>query len=101
MQSKIAWWALAAMVAAPMTITTPAQAGYWRNGHHYQGSPRYYRHKCGSGNGAVGTIAGGVGGAVIGNALGGGTAGTILRGAGGALLGRHLGKKKTPPPPRC
>lgn len=94
MRSKITWCALAAMLA-PVMIAAPAQAGYWRNGHHYHGSPSRHGHKCGGGNGAVGTIAGGVGGAVIGNSLGGGTAGTVLGGVGGALLGRHLDKTHT------
>jgi hypothetical protein len=49
---------LVALMAAPMVITTPAEAGY-RNGHHYQGSPRDHRHRCGGGNGAFGTIVGG------------------------------------------
>ncbi len=93
MKIKMAWCALAAMVAAPMVVpTTAAHADYWRNGHHYRGSSHNYRHKCGGGNGAVGTVAGGVGGAVIGSALGG-TAATVLGGVGGALLGRHLDKK--------
>jgi hypothetical protein len=39
-------------------------------------------------------VAGGVGGAVIGNSLGG-TAGTVLGGVGGALLGRSLDKSNT------
>ena len=95
MRSKIAWTALAAMVATPMMMPAPANADYWRNGHHYRGSPHYYRHKCGGGNGAVGTVAGGVGGAVLGSALGGGALGTVAGGVGGALLGRHLDKKHT------
>jgi len=95
MKTKIAWCALAAMVAAPMAVpTTAAHADYWRNGHHYRGSHHTYRHKCGGGNGAVGTIGGGVGGALIGSAVGG-TAATVLGGVGGALLGRHLDKKHT------
>jgi hypothetical protein len=60
----------------------------------YRGRSHYYRHHCGGGNGAVGTVAGGVGGAVIGHSLGG-TAGTVLGGVGGALLGRHLDKENT------
>lgn len=56
---------------------------------------RYASRHCGSGNGAVGTIAGGAGGALLGNALGGGTAGTIVGGVAGALVGRTLDKKNT------
>ena len=95
MQIKLGWCALAAMVTAPMLVPAPAQADYWRNGHHYKGHPHYYRHRCGGGNGAVGTIAGGVGGAVLGSAVGGGALGTVAGGVGGALLGRHLDKKHT------
>lgn len=64
---------------------------------HYsaQARGRYNSHRCGSGNGAVGTVAGGVGGAVLGNALGGGTLGTVAGGIGGALLGRTLDKQHT------
>jgi hypothetical protein len=64
---------------------------------HYsdQGRGRYASRHCGSGNGAVGTIAGGAGGALLGNALGGGTAGTIVGGVAGALVGRTLDKKNT------
>lgn len=67
---------------------------YYRGENVYRGRNYYYRHRCSGGNGAVGTVAGGVGGAVIGNALGG-TAGTVLGGVGGALLGRHLDKENT------
>jgi|GEM_PF-2001616 hypothetical protein len=94
MRNKITWWALAGIVTAPMMIAGPAQASH-RHHHYYQGSYRHYAHKCGGGNGAVGTVAGGVGGAVIGHAVGGGTAGTVLGGVGGALLGRHLDKQHT------
>lgn len=64
---------------------------------HYSGQARarYNSRHCGSGNGAVGTIAGGAGGALLGNALGGGTLGTVAGGVGGALLGRTLDKQNT------
>ena len=84
--------ALAMMVSAPMVAPTAASA---------QRNDRYYRDsngreiKCGSGNGAVGTVAGGVGGGLLGHALGGGTLGTIAGAGGGALLGRHFDKKNT------
>lgn len=94
MRKQITAWTLAGLVVAPMMLATPAQASH-RHRHYYQGNYRHYSHKCGGGNGAVGTVAGGVGGAVIGNAVGGGTAGTVLGGVGGALLGRHLDKQHT------
>jgi outer membrane lipoprotein SlyB len=47
-------------------------------------------YKCKRSKGTTGTIAGGVGGALIGNAIGGDALGTVAGGVGGALLGRHL-----------
>ncbi len=104
MRNKLAIAALAALVATPTVVPAPAFAqysnyshhnGYYHNDRVYRGRNRYYRHRCGGGNGAVGTIAGGAGGALIGNALGGGTIGTVAGGVGGALLGRHFDKKHT------
>ena len=77
--------ALAAALAIPATASA--------RDHHYYGRDRYYNHHCRHSNGTTGTIAGGIGGAVIGNALGGGTIGTLAGAGGGALLGRHLDKK--------
>ena len=105
MRSKLFLGALALMASGASVFTAPAFAdrydGYYASdGRYYQGEPvyrgrsHYYRHHCRGGNGAVGTIGGGVGGALLGNALGG-TAGTILGGVGGALLGRHLDKENT------
>lgn len=98
MKNKLAIAVLATLVLGPFAGPTPAFAqrdSYDRDHHTYHGHDRYYRHKCGGGNGAVGTIAGGAGGALVGNALGGGTLGTVAGGVGGALLGRHLDKKHT------
>lgn len=82
--------ALTAMVLG----TIPADARHhYRDDRRYAGDNRRY-HNC-SNNGAVGTVAGGVGGALIGNALGGGTIGTLAGAGGGALLGRSLDKKHT------
>lgn len=104
MRSTLAKIALAALISgtAMMPVAAIAQSsdGYRhdnddRRDRVYHGDDRRYRHRCGGGNGAVGTVAGGVGGAVIGNAVGGGTLGTVAGGLGGALLGRHLDKKNT------
>jgi len=54
--------------------------------HTYRG--RY--QDCRRSKGTTGTIAGAVGGGLIGNAVGGGTLGTIAGAGGGALLGRTL-----------
>ena len=88
---KLSFASLAVLVLAPAPGLDMALAHPYRTYHH----GRYYHHyHCGGGNGAVGTIAGGVGGALIGHSMGG-TAGTVLGGVGGALLGRHLDKNNT------
>ena len=91
MKMKMKLNALAASAVLALGVTAPdiAQADQYHR--HYHGRS-YYRHRCGGGNGAVGTVAGGVGGAVVGNAIGGGVLGTVAGGVGGALLGRHLDK---------
>lgn len=103
MRNMLTVAALAAMVATPIAIPAPAFAQdyhhNYHNDHYYQNDRSYhgrgYRRRCSGGNGAVGTIAGGAGGALLGNAVGGGTLGTVAGGVGGALLGRHLDKKHT------
>ncbi|WP_174274565.1 glycine zipper 2TM domain-containing protein [Sphingomonas bacterium] len=82
---------LAGLVALP-TLVPPAAIAQSRD-HTYRGRDgRYYRH-CKKSSGTTGTVAGAVGGGLIGNALGGGALGTIAGAGGGALLGRHLDKK--------
>jgi outer membrane lipoprotein SlyB len=58
-----------------------------------RGDYRRNYEDCKRSNGTTGLIAGGAGGAVLGNVLGGGTVGTVAGGVGGALLGQHLDKK--------
>lgn len=89
MNRKLAFAAMLA-VAAP---TLAPEAAFARHHRHYRNNVTYYRD-CSGGNGAVGTVAGGAGGALIGNAIGGPVA-TIAGGVGGALLGRHLDKQHT------
>lgn len=91
MKRKLMTAALAFAVVAPTLVVEPAAA----RTRTYQADTRYHRVHCGSGNGAVGTVAGGAGGALIGHAVAGGPVGTIVGAAGGALLGRHLDKKHT------
>ena len=97
MKNRFALAALMIVTAAPAITPTAADAQSSR--HHssrtYHGRDSNYRRRCGGGNGAVGTVAGGVGGALLGNAVGGGTLGTIAGGVGGGLLGRHLDKQNT------
>ncbi|CAN5361450.1 hypothetical protein BH09PSE3_BH09PSE3_14100 [soil metagenome] len=90
MKNKLAMAAMVAIVSGPVIVPAPAFAR-----HVYHGHNRNYHHRCGGGNGAVGTIAGGAGGALVGNAVGGGLLGTVAGGVGGALLGRHFDKTHT------
>ncbi|GGB22384.1 hypothetical protein GCM10011380_09970 [Sphingomonas metalli] len=48
------------------------------------------RAYCRRNDGTTGLVVGGVGGAVLGNLVGGGLLGTLAGGAGGALLGRSV-----------
>lgn len=47
------------------------------------------------GSGTLGTVVGGVGGAVAGNVIGHNTTATVLGGVGGAVAGNLIGKKLT------
>jgi len=122
MKSKFAIAAIAAAVATPMVASAPAQAQYYSAPGYYDGyqsagydrgdyrrsyddNVYYGRHHvyrdrdvnyyqdCRRSSGTTGLIAGGAGGALIGNALGGGTLGTILGAVGGVLLGKHLDQR--------
>jgi hypothetical protein len=64
-----------------------------RNDREYRGDDRRYSEDCKKSKGTTGLIAGGAGGAVLGNVVGGGAVGTIAGGVGGALLGKHIDKK--------
>ncbi len=75
------------MTAAPLAAESGPNHVYNGGAHHY-----YRHHRCRGGNGAVGTVAGGVGGAVIGHAVIGGPVGLVAGAVGGGLLGQHLDK---------
>ena len=98
MRLKLTTVAFAALVSVPTMMPEMALA---RHHHVYRGHTSHYRSGCGAGYGAVGTIVGGGGGALIGHELGGGTVSTIAGGVGGALLGRHLDKQNTRSRRRC
>src|ERR1700716_257024 len=86
MSNKLTFLALAALASAPAMVPETAVARHYSRHHYvYRGQTRHYQSNCSGGDGAVGTIVGGGGGAVIGHALGGGTLGTIAGGVGGAL----------------
>ncbi|WP_288457848.1 glycine zipper 2TM domain-containing protein [uncultured Sphingomonas sp.] len=63
-----------------------------RNDRIYRGQDG--RTYCRRNDGTTGLVVGGVGGAVLGNVLGGGLLGTLAGGAGGALLGREVDRGK-------
>ena len=93
---KLALALLAGMIVTPTVLSAQDyDRRDYREETRYDNGHYYHHHKCGGGNGAVGTVAGGVGGALIGNGLGGGALGTVAGGLGGALLGRHLDKQNT------
>jgi len=95
MKTKLTLAALAFAIVAP-TLTPPAAVAQSRDRRYDREQRRdrdRYRERCKKSSGTTGLIAGGAGGALAGNALGGGTLGTVAGGVGGALLGRHLDKK--------
>lgn len=63
---------------------------HWRS---YRGREARYYQDCRRSQGTTGLLAGGAGGALLGNAFGGGTLGTILGAVGGGLLGKELDKR--------
>ena len=95
---------LLALAAASLALpTAPAIARH----HHHASSRHYYtasngvrywrgsdgRYYCHRGNGTVGLLVGGAGGALIGSAIGNGhTAPTIIGAAAGALIGRSVAR---------
>lgn len=94
MKKKFIALTLASIVATPVALPTAAVAqGYYDRHHVYHRDDRRYRYHCRRSSGTTGLIAGGVGGALVGNALGGGTLGTLAGAGGGALLGRHIDKR--------
>lgn len=114
MFKKLAMATLIATVALPTTAFAGGQdydhSSQWqreqaeRDSSYNNGNRRYrdndrrysnnrrYSQDCRRSSGTTGTVAGGVGGAVLGNVLGGGVLGTVAGGVGGALVGRTLDK---------
>ena len=86
MRKKLSVAAMASLLA--LTAIQPAAVSA-REEHVHRGN------HCSGGNGLVGTVAGGAGGAVLGKVLIGGPVGIVAGGVGGALLGRHLDKQHT------
>lgn len=91
---KILCAALAMAVALPAVTPDVAFARHHKEWV-YRGNDRNYQQRCHRTDGKTGLIAGGVGGAVVGNVIGGGLLGTVAGGVGGALLGKHIDKRRT------
>ncbi|MBV9512226.1 MAG: glycine zipper 2TM domain-containing protein [Caulobacteraceae bacterium] len=90
---RIAAGALAAALALG-AVGASAQGYYdhYDSYHHYHAYHHYY-HACKRRAGNTGAILGGVGGALIGNALGGGhLAGTLIGGGVGAVAGHEIAR---------
>jgi hypothetical protein len=87
----------AASLVIPATMAVPVSGAEARR-HHY--APRVYTRNghtyCRHSDGTTGLIAGGVGGALVGNAvIGHGALGAIVGGVGGALGGRAIDRSMT------
>ena len=86
MRKKLSVTALSSLLAVAVIQPVPASA---RTEHVHRGG------RCSGGNGLVGTVAGGAGGAILGKVLIGGPVAIVAGGVGGALVGRHLDKQHT------
>jgi len=81
-----------ALIAGLGLASAADVAGAYPYHHHYYNHCRYQRHR----SGAIGAVAGAIGGGIIGSALTHGRAGGTLLGAGaGALTGNALARGST------
>jgi len=93
----------AASLAIPATVVLPASSASAQTRHHH--SARHYRAsthrhyvRCRHSPGNAGLIAGGVGGALVGNSIfGHGVLGTVAGGVGGAFAGRAIDRTISAP----
>ncbi|AXJ95245.1 MULTISPECIES: hypothetical protein [unclassified Sphingomonas] len=93
---KILFALSAVSLTLPASFALPTSAAQAR--HHYRHYERGYHHvrRCSYSGGTTGLVAGGVGGALVGNSiLGHGALGTIAGGVGGALAGRAIDRSIT------
>jgi outer membrane lipoprotein SlyB len=91
---------LLSLAATSLAVTTsmalPTSEAQARKARHYKGSSHRYYRTCRHSSGTTGLIAGGVGGALVGNSiLGHGALGTIGGAAAGALGGRAIDRTIT------
>ena len=85
---------LAAVALVPATMALPVEKAEARK-HRYYGRSDRHSVRCRHSSGTTGLVAGGVGGALLGNAVGGGVLGTVAGGVGGALGGRAIDRSMT------
>lgn len=82
-------------LAIPATMAVPTSKAEARR-HYTRGHYTHYRGRCRHSSGTTGLVAGGVGGALVGNSLlGHGALGTIAGGVGGAFAGRAIDRTIT------
>ena len=85
----------AVSLAIPATFAVPTSQAEART-HHYRGHNYRHTRHCRYSKGTTGLVAGGVGGALVGNSvLGHGLLGTVAGGVGGALAGRAIDRTIT------
>lgn len=83
----------AASLAIPASMAVPTDQAVAKR-HYYRGHS--YQKRCRHSSGTTGLVAGGVGGALVGNSiLGHGALGTIAGGVGGAFAGRAIDRTIT------
>lgn len=68
-----------------LSLSTPVEARHYRRHHDREGHGRCLRF-----NKTTGTVAGAVGGGVLGNVIVGGAGGTLIGAAAGGLAGHEL-----------
>ena len=102
MRKSIGILVAAATILPSLTVSAAADAHYYRHHHRYHHYRQYseggsgYRGysyaqpDCRPRSGTTGLIAGGVGGALLGNVISHGTTGTLIGAGAGALLGRQV-----------
>lgn len=82
-------------LAIPASMALPVSKAEAKKKHYYSHSSRNVR-TCRHSSGTTGLVAGGVGGALVGNSvLGHGALGTIAGGVGGAFAGRAIDRTIT------
>ena len=85
----------AASLAIPVSMAFPTDNAEARK-HHYSGKTQRHQRTCRHSKGTTGLVAGGVGGALVGESvLGHGLLGTVAGGVGGAFAGRAIDRTIT------